>query len=331
MIKTIAVLGAGSWGTALALVLARNHLQVRLWSHESDHIAAMQRDRCNRLYLPDIAFPNNIELFSNLENCVENVNDILVAVPSHAFHHCLSLLKNSITTHVRIAWGTKGVDSTSGELLHVVFQRTLGDRPCAALSGPTLAKEVALGLPAAITLASQYPEFSNELMHALHSPTFRVYQNTDLIGVGVCGTCKNVLAISAGIADGLGLGSNARSALITRGLAEMRRLCLALGGQEATLMGLAGVGDLILTSTDNGSRNRRFGLLLGQGYSIDAARTEIGQVVEGHDNVKQVHELARRYRIDMPITETVYRVLFENLSAKEAAQSLLSRNPSSEF
>ncbi len=328
--KPIAVLGAGSWGTALALVLSRQGHETRMWSNEPDHIAEMRRDGMNSRFLPDFPFPKPLSVYEDLDACLQGVTDILIVVPSFAFHEVIQRVKSYLNSANRIAWGTKGL-SDDGRLLHDVVVSVLGRTlPMAVLSGPSYASEVAEGLPTAVSLASNDEDFAKALVDRLHSARFRVYRNKDMIGLGLCGAVKNVLAIATGISDGMELGCNARAALVTRGLAEMSRLCRVLGGQPETVTGLAGLGDLVLTCTDNQSRNRRFGLALGSGVGIKEAEKTIGQAVEGLYNVKQVYALSKRHKIEMPITHQVYRIIHESLDPKVAVQELLERAQKSE-
>lgn len=329
--SAIAVLGAGSWGTALAIHLAHtSHAQVMLWSHHRAHVTAMQTARANIQYLPEVAFPENLQLTSELSAALASARDILIAVPSHAFRATLELIKPLLTANTRIVWATKGLDPLHHQLLHEVVLEILGELPSAILSGPTFAKEVARGLPTAITVATQSAAFAADLTQRFHSKKFRVYTSTDVIGVEVGGAMKNVLAIAVGIADGLGFGANARAALITRGLAEMVRLGVQLGANANTLMGLAGIGDLVLTCTDDQSRNRRFGLALGSGSSKQQAEQQIGQVVEGIGTAQEVFHLSSRCGIEVPICEQVYHVLYDGLAPAAAVHALLAREPRAE-
>lgn len=324
----ITVLGAGSYGTALAICLARNGHKTLLWGRDADHVTTMEQDRENNKYLADCPFPENLVLEADLAKAVQASHNILVVVPSYAFADMLKQIKPMLTSKAKIAWATKGLDPETGDLLQNVAKRVLGDGiSLAVLSGPTFAKEMASGLPTAISLSSEDDDFVAELSDLLHcGKLFRVYSNKDFIGVQLGGAVKNVIAIAAGIADGIGFGANARTALITRGLAEMTRLGLALNAEPATFMGMAGLGDLVLTCTDNQSRNRRFGLALGQGSEVEQAITDIGQVVEGYRNTKEVHMLAQRHGVEMPIVEQVYEVLYRGKDAKLAAADLLSRD-----
>lgn len=323
----ITVLGAGSYGTALAICLARNGHDTLLWGRNQDDMHAMATDRINHRYLPDIVLPEKLAVTDDLTAAVKASQNILVVVPSHAFADTLRLIKPNLLPHARVAWATKGLEPETGRLLQDVARDILGDDvSLAVLSGPTFAKELAKGLPTAISLSSTDPEFITVLSDLLHcGKTFRVYTNPDFIGVQLGGAVKNVIAIGAGMADGIGFGANARTALITRGLTEMCRLGCALGAKKETFMGMAGLGDLVLTCTDNQSRNRRFGLLLGQGVPVDDAMAQIGQVVEGYRNAREVFNLATRVDVEMPITEQIYQVLYEGKDARLAAVDLLGR------
>ncbi len=328
---SFAVLGAGSYGTALAVLLARNGHTVRLWARNAEHVAEMQQAKQNTKYLPDVAFPDNLSVTDQIETALENHPIILVAVPSHAFRDTLNLIKSYVNSDSKLVWASKGLDPESGDLLGNVLKSILGDEmPHAILSGPTFAKEMALGMPTAITLAANNDEFAEQLALALHNERFRVYTSDDIVGVQVGGAVKNVVAIGAGIADGLGYGANARTALITRGLVEMTRLGVAAGGKQETFNGMAGMGDLVLTCTDNQSRNRRFGLALGKGASRDEAEHAIGQVVEGVRNAKEVKMLAERLNVEMPISDAIYRIIYEGVDARQAAHELLTRDLKSE-
>ena len=325
----ITVLGAGSYGSALAICFARNGHPTVLWGRSATHIEQMEKTRSNEKYLPGSQFPESLILEENLETAVKASDIILVVVPSHVFGEMLGQIKPYLSNNNKVAWATKGLDPQSGQLLQEVAKSVLGEQlSLAVLSGPTFAKEMAAGLPTAISMASTDDEFVQELSELLHcGKSFRVYQNNDFIGVQLGGAVKNVVAIGAGMADGIGFGANARTALITRGLAEMTRLGVALNADSATFMGMAGLGDLVLTCTDNQSRNRRFGLALGKGTSVEQAMDDIGQVVEGYRNTKEVHMLAQRLGVEMPIVEQVYQVLYCHKSAKQAASDLLAREP----
>jgi len=328
----VAVLGAGSYGTALAFCLARNNVPTYLWGRDPDHIQTLIDTRQNTRYLPGFDFPEALHPTKNLQDAIANASDVLVVVPSHAFTSLLENIKPLLTEHHSITWATKGLEPHTGRLLQDVAKSILGTSyPIAVLSGPTFAKEMAAGLPTAISLSSDNEKLVGRMAEKLHCKrTFRVYKNADIVGVQLGGAIKNVIAIGAGLADGLGFGANARTALITRGLAEMARLGTQLGAQPETFMGMAGLGDLVLTCTDNQSRNRRFGLALGAGKSIEHAISEIGQVVEGYRNTEEVHVLAQKHGVEMPICEQIYAVLYEGKSAKDAATALLGRDMKAE-
>ncbi len=325
----ISVIGAGSYGTALAFCLARNNHNTLLWGRDADHISAMKASSSNEKYLPGFTFPSSLSLSDNLIETLTSSDNILLVVPSHAFADTLTAIKPHLTSSSRIAWATKGLDTKTGRLLQDVARDILGDDiSLAVLSGPTFAKEMVAGMPTAISVASTDDVFAEYLMGLLHcEKRFRVYRNTDFIGLQLGGAVKNVIAIAAGMADGIGFGANARTALITRGLVEMTRLGKHLGADPQTFMGMAGLGDLVLTCTDNQSRNRRFGLALGKGLNAEQAMTEIGQVVEGYRNTQEVRMLANRLNVEMPIVEQVYQVLYQQKSAALAAQDLLARTP----
>jgi glycerol-3-phosphate dehydrogenase (NAD(P)+) len=328
----IAVLGAGSWGTALAIHLARAGLKVCLWGNEVEHIERLRQQRCNQQFLPGVEFPASLAVEPRLEAVLGNAAWVLLAIPSHAFRSFLHENSKLFTATMPVAWASKGLEQGSAKLLHEVVNEELPQcKHLAVVSGPTFAREVAMNMPTAISVASRSDEFASLLTEALHSGRFRVYVSDDVIGVELGGAVKNVLAIAAGAADGLGFGANARAALITRGLAEMMRLGDAMGGRRETFMGLAGMGDLVLTCTDDQSRNRRLGLLLAQGKSIEEIHQLIGQEIEGVKTAAEVIRLAEKYHIDMPITRQVYRVLYQGVSAQNAVQELLSRDSTSEF
>ncbi len=324
--QTIAVLGAGSWGTALAMLLGQNKHQVNLWSHNVEHARAMQQARENNHYLAGLTFPETLNVSADLEATFKDVTNILIVVPSHAFRETLEKIKPFISTSHRIAWATKGLEANSCKPLHLVVREMLGDKiPLAVISGPTFAKEVAQGLPGAVTVASNDQTFALDWAHFLHNDHFRAYTSDDVIGVEIGGACKNVIAIAAGIADGMGFGANARAALIARALAEITRLGTSLGANAETFTGLTGLGDLVLTCTDDQSRNRRTGIALGKGEKLDIVVKQIGQVVEGVTTAKEVVALAKKQEIDMPITEQVYNVLYENSSPQDAVNALFNR------
>ena len=324
--NVIAVLGAGSWGTALAVQFARAGRPTRLWGRDADAIADMQSRRCNRKYLPEARFPEPLLAVDSLTAAVSGCRDILVSVPSHAFRETLQLCAPRSTGHTRIAWATKGFEVDTGKLPHQVADDELGENHAlAVLSGPTFAREVGKGLPTALTIGSSDETFARDLANSISDGNFRAYTSDDMIGIEVGGAVKNVLAIGAGLSDGLGYGANTRIALISRGLVEMTRLGVAIGAKAETFTGLAGMGDLVLTCTDNQSRNRRMGLALASGKTVDEAAREIRQVVEGVLAAKAVYQQAGRMQIEMPIVEQIYRILYEGVPPADAVRALMGR------
>lgn len=322
-VRTIAILGAGSWGTATAVHLAEVGHKVLLWAHNPLHVEQMAIERANARYLPEIAFPEGLIPISDVSECLKEADDVVIAVPSHAFAEVLSKIDRP---SAGLSWLTKGVDPVSHCFLSELVARRFGmDYPMAILSGPSFAKEVAKLLPTALTLAGNNTKYLKRIHQLFHHRNIRVYLSDDLKGVQLCGAVKNVLAIACGVSDGLGYGANAQAALITRGLAEMSRLGDALGAKHETFSGLAGLGDLVLTCTDNQSRNRRFGLKLGEGMSILDAEQRIGQVVEGKHNASQVCAIAKAHAIEMPICEVVNQLLAEQITAQDAVLLLMNR------
>lgn len=327
----IAVLGAGSWGTALSIQFARAGRPTIMWGIEVDEINTMTRERCNSIYLPGIPFPEELQVTTRLDEALDDAEDVLVVVPSHAFRETMERIRNADVTPRHVSWATKGFETDSGLLPHQVAAHVLDPGiPTAVISGPTFAAEVAAGLPSAVTIASADERHAQRLAAAVSTETFRAYTSTDIVGVEVGGATKNVLAIGAGISDGLGFGANSRIAMVTRGLMEMTRLGLALGAQRETFMGLSGIGDLVLTCTDDQSRNRRFGLKLAQGTSVTASREAIGQVVEGYYAAQAVRLVAARLEVELPIVEQIYSIVYEGLAPREAVTALLRRPLGSE-
>lgn len=330
--RSITVIGSGSYGTALAIAIARNGYNVILWGRNSKHQQDLKINRCNKYFLPGIFFPKTLKITSTLSKAIDMSSIILIVIPSHTFANILYQIKPFLRKDSKIVWATKGLEENTGRLLQDVTREIIGKNiPLAVISGPSFAKELAIGLPTAITLSSTKKNFAKDLQKIFHcDKSLRVYNNSDFIGVQVGGAVKNVIAIGAGISDGIGFGANARTALITRGLTEMTRLGLALGAHITTFMGMAGLGDLILSCTDNQSRNRRFGILLGQGIKLEKAKNTIGQIVEGYRNTKEVKKLADHYSVEMPITEQVYQVLYCKKDAYDAALTLLRRSKKNE-
>ncbi|TAN84750.1 MAG: NAD(P)-dependent glycerol-3-phosphate dehydrogenase [Gallionella sp.] len=365
----ITIIGAGAWGSALAVSLAAGH-RVTLWARDAAQIEAMRIARCNQRYLPDIVLPDGLELSADFPGALAAADLAIIAVPTAALRPMLQLiasrfpLSNSLgetTSHSTrlqttaakslvipqagertnekgivkfpgVVWACKGFEAETSQLPHQVAAEVLPEGfRCGVLSGPSFAQEVALGLPTALTLASGDGEFARSAAQALHHARLRVYASNDVIGVEVGGAVKNVMAIAAGISDGMGLGCNARAALLTRGLAEITRLGLKLGGRPETLSGLSGAGDLILTCTGDLSRNRQVGLLLAQQHDLSEILRRLGHVAEGVYTVREVHALAQRLGVAMPICEAVYRIIYEHIPAAEAVAALLNRAPNLEF
>jgi len=327
----VAVIGAGSWGTALALQLARNGLQVTLWGHQQKHIDELLADNQNTEFLPGYPFPDNLCPTASLSEAVVDVPHILIVIPSKAYREFLQQLKPLINQQTRVFWASKGFEIESGKFLHELVVEELGIEHFGVISGPTFAAEVAKNLPAAVTCAGNKEDSTQEFAELLHGEHFRCYTSSDVIGVEIGGALKNVLAIAVGAADGLGFGANTRAALITRGLAEVMRFGASMGAKKETLMGLSGLGDLILTSTDNQSRNRRFGLAIGQGQSVEQAIKSIGQTVEGYRAAKAIYLMAQKLSIALPIMGQVYKVLYQHKSPAEAVSELESREQKSEI
>ncbi|HEX7028603.1 MAG TPA: NAD(P)H-dependent glycerol-3-phosphate dehydrogenase [Gammaproteobacteria bacterium] len=329
---SFAVLGAGSWGTALAQLLADNGHPTVLWGRDRRQIEQMSQSRINDRFLPGTALPEALQLTFSLETALERADIPLVVVPSSAFRDLLERIAALKPGLRQIAWATKGLEETHFQLLHQVAAGILGnDARMAVISGPNFAGEVVRRLPTATTVASNDDGFAGLLVSCLHNGWFRPYSSSDMVGVQLGGALKNALAIASGISDGLGFGANARAALLTRGLAEIMRLAIHMGAQPETLTGLAGIGDLILTCTDDQSRNRRLGLLLASGKSLPEAQASIGQVVEGVKTAQAAYRLAAKQQVEMPIIEQVYRMLYEGVSPSEAVRALLTRETKSEI
>ncbi len=322
-----AVIGAGSWGTALALLLARCQQDTLLWSGEPGHAQAMAKSQSNEAYLPGIPLEPRITPSDNFEEAA-NARRLVLAVPSHAFREVLTQLKEHLPRDKRcyICWGTKGFEPDSSLLLSDVFEKVMDENAVpAVVSGPSFAGEVARGLPSALTVAAANDDDASAIAAWFRDSRTRVYTSTDLRGVQLGGAIKNVMAIAAGISDGLGFGANARAALITRGLTELARLGEALGGRPETFMGLTGLGDLILTCTDDQSRNRRVGLAIGRGEDVTTALETIGQEAEGLNTARELFRKSQALDVEIPISEQVYRIVFEKLDPKLAVTALLSR------
>ncbi len=328
---SITILGAGSWGTALACHIARIGHQAVLWGRDSNAMLTMQRERENRRYLPGIPLADSLKCTSDIEGPLESSQAILLATPTKALTTTLDLVEPFLDENKVLIWACKGLESGSGRLLHETLQERLpGKMKSAVISGPSFAAELANHLPTAVTVASFDLKTAETVTRWMHHENFRAYSTDDVVGVEVGGALKNVFAIAAGISDGLGFGANSRAALITRGLAELMRLGVKMGARPETLMGLSGMGDLVLTCTDDQSRNRRFGLCLASGLGVTEALKEIAQVVEGVKTAEDAYVLAEKYAVDMPIVEQVYNVIYKSKSPIHAVRDLLSRTPKQE-
>ena len=324
----IAVLGAGAWGTALAIAFAARH-QVILWARDAQRVADMAHHRENRRYLPDCPFPSNLQLTADFRAALAAADLSILATPLAGLRSLLEQLKADAPA-LPFLWVCKGLEAGSGLLPHQVVAEVMGDTACGVLTGPSFALEVARGLPTAITLASSDAAFAEATAQRLHGGNLRIYANHDLIGAEVGGAVKNVLAIATGICDGLGLGLNARAALITRGLVEITRFGEALGARRETFTGLAGMGDLILTCTGELSRNRRVGLLLAEGKSLPEIAGELGHVAEGVPAAREVARRAAELGIEMPITKAVTAVLDGRITPRAAVEQLMAREAKNE-
>lgn len=329
--STVALFGAGSWGTALAMQLARNGSIVNLWGHQAEHINSLISSNENAVYLPGITLDSNIKPTASIEECLQKADVVLIAIPSKAFRAFLKSLKPFIDSDISIFWASKGFEIESGKLLHELVAEELPGHSYGVISGPTFASEVAKGMPAAITCAGNDDTKTKYFASLLHGSRFRCYTSDDVIGVELGGALKNILAIAVGTADGLGFGANTRAALMTRGLAEIMRLGKELGARQETLMGLSGLGDLILTCTDDQSRNRRFGLAIGQGKTVEQAVVEVKQTVEGLRATKAIYLMAQAMSIELPIMEQTYHVLYDNKNPRDAVKALEDRPQRSEL
>jgi len=321
-----AVLGAGSWGTALSMQLLRSGSRAVLWDWDRAHIEAIGKARCNEQFLPEYPLPDELVVEPDLESAVRMAAEVLIVVPSHAFVGILEQIEPWLKPGQGVSWACKGLEPGTGQFLHEPAQKLFGDeRPLAVVTGPSFAREVAANLPTAVTVAGTDPSYCATVARALHGGNFRAYTSDDIIGAELGGSVKNVLAVATGISDGMALGYNARAALVTRGLVEMMRLGRVLGARDQTLTGLTGMGDLVLTCTGDLSRNRRLGLALGAGKTVDEAVAEIGQVVEGVKTAEEVWRLSRRHAVDMPISEQVYGIIHKGWDPYQCVRDLLSR------
>ena len=327
----IAVLGAGSWGTALALQIDRSGSHSILWGRDKNHLEQIQTTRRNSRYLPEVPIPDSIDIETNIQSAVKAADHVLLVTPSYAFVDTIMSIREVLKPNQGVAWACKGFEPGGGRLLHQVATELLpAETPLAIVTGPSFAKEVAMNLPTAVTVAGSNSDFTRNLAAALHGQRFRVYTSDDMIGAELGGAVKNVMAVATGICDGMKLGDNARAALITRGMAEMMRLGIALKAKPETLMGLAGAGDLILTCTGDLSRNRQLGLLMGSGKTLEQALEEIGQVVEGVNSAAEVQRLAEKFDVKMPISKQVNGIIHLGWDPVEGVARLLAREQKAE-
>ena len=329
-----AVIGAGSWGTALAHHLALKGFPVRLWSHDPAKAEEMVELRENRAYLAGFPFPPSLQVTAALAEALQGAELVLGVVPSHAVRTVMAEAAPHLHPGVPIVTCSKGIENETLMTMLEVFEDVLPVELhpyLAVLSGPSFARELAAQLPTAVTVAARWERIARQVQHAFMSQKFKVYTSVDVVGVELGGAVKNVIAIGAGIAEGLGFGHNARAALITRGLVEISRLAVKKGANPLTVSGLAGMGDLVLTCTGDLSRNRKVGLELGRGKTLKEILSEMEMVAEGVKNARSVHHLAEKLQCDLPICESVYRVLYEGLSVKEGVAQLMGREPKSEF
>jgi glycerol-3-phosphate dehydrogenase (NAD(P)+) len=324
----IAIVGAGGWGTALATTMARDERDVRIWAYEPYLVETLIATRENPLYLPGVRVPETVHISNNMRDVLAGARVAIIAVPSHVYRQVLLQMLPLIGTDVVFVSAAKGIENDTLMRMSQVIADVTRERfvpKIGVISGPTFALEVAQGEPTALVVASPDEELRLFLQSELSAPRFRLYTNADLIGVEIAAAVKNIIAIAAGVVEGLGLGSNATAALITRGLAEITRLAVACGGKRETLSGLAGLGDLVLTAYGNLSRNRRVGIALGQGKHIDEVLSHMRMVAEGVKTAKSTVALARKYKVEMPITEKMYSVLYEGLAPQDAINDLMDR------
>ena len=329
--EKVCVLGAGSWGSALALVLAKKGYEVIMWTLSKEQADKINKTKENVDYLPGILLPNNISVTTNIEEAVKDSKIIVLAVPSQAIRIVSSQIKSFIKDEQILVDVAKGLEKGSGLRLSEVCKQELPNNPYVALSGPSHAEEVAKDIPTTVVVASKDLEVAQIVQDIFMSPKFRVYTNPDIVGVELGGALKNIIAFGAGICDGLGLGDNSKAALMTRGIREISRLGEAMGANASTFTGLSGIGDLIVTCTSMHSRNRRAGILIGQGKSLDETLKEIKMVVEGITATEVAYEVAKKLNVDMPITNAIYSVLYKGLNANEVVTELMTRNKTHEM
>lgn len=331
MIEKIGIIGGGSWGTALALTLIKNQHDVDMWIRNEKDIENIKENNEHKRYLPGVKIPKSLNVSKDLSEIIHNKKILILAVPSHAIRNTLLNIKNEISKDQIIVNVAKGIENDTLYRISEIVNEILPRNEYSVLSGPSHAEEVAKEVPTAVIIASKKRKIAEFLQEVFMSPTFRVYTNPDVIGVELGGALKNVVALGAGISDGLGYGDNTKAALMNRGIAEISRLGVKLGSNKATFAGLSGIGDLIVTCTSMHSRNRRAGIMIGKGYSMDEAVKSVGMVVEGIKTTKSAYELSRKYNIEMPITEEIYEVLYNNKDVKNSVMNLMLRNRTDEI
>ncbi len=330
--RNIAVLGSGSWGTALAILLSKNGHKVRLWGHRTEHVDQLSNDRENKKYLPGFVFPQNLSLSHSFKGAVEGASIIVIAVPSHAFREIFTCIIPFLDYNCRLVSAVKGIENFTLATMTKIMEDVLSKSSkndsqieVGVISGPSFAKEVAQELPTAVTIGFKNIQTAIDIQKSFVNEYFRVYASRDIIGLEISAALKNVIAIAAGVCEGLGYGLNTRAALITRGLAEMRRLGRTLKAEDATFSGLSGLGDLILTCTGDLSRNRMVGISLGKGKSLKQVVEEMNMVAEGIKTTQSVHDLAKQLNVEMPIMEQVYQIIYKNKHCSLAVHDLLKR------
>lgn len=331
MEQRIGVLGGGSWGTALSVLLANKDIDVDIWLRNKAQLSQILLDRENKKYLPNIKLPSNINLTDDIEKVVYKKDVILLSIPTHGVREALKQIKPFINPDQILVNVAKGIENNTLLRISQIASEILPNNKFAVLSGPSHAEEVALNIPTTVVAASSNKKIAEYVQDLFFTPNFRVYTNPDIIGVELGGSLKNVIALGAGISDGLNYGDNTKAALMTRGIFEMAKLGEEMGANPITFSGLSGIGDLIVTCTSMHSRNRRAGILIGSGKTMEQAILEIGMVVEGIKTTKSTYELAKKYKIDMPITEELYRVLYEDSDVKMAVQHLMVRDRTHEM
>lgn len=329
--ERLSILGAGSWGTTLAILQARAGRTVTLWARDREAAESLSRTRENARYLPGVRIPEGVRITSSLDDAVGAAEHLIIAVPSQGVRALAARLAGLVTARHRVLSATKGIEAESGERMSLILAAHLPRTPLAVLSGPNIAREVVSGLPTPTVVASNHPEVSGTFQALVGTSTFRIYRNDDVIGVELAGALKNVIALGAGAIDGLGYGGNAKAGFITRGLAEIARLGVAAGANPLTFAGLAGFGDLVATCFSEYSRNRSAGEMLAQGHALPEIQARIGQVTEGVGTTLAARRLSRESGVEMPITQATYEVLYEGKPIRDAVQVLMAREQTDEL